>query len=119
VIRTNASLVLCRDETFQDRLFKQLSAEPGVVSIDRVNADDIDPDLPPRYIVPYLCHIRGIKDVEKVHAFIEKLEVEDFKYFNRRKREEISQEDLQKIYAAVKLAEAEGREIVLINDFLC
>jgi hypothetical protein len=47
--------------------------------------------------VPYLCHIRGIKDVEKVHAFIEKLEVEDFKYFNRRKREEISEAEGTKI----------------------
>jgi hypothetical protein len=102
---------LCTDTAFRERLFKNLANQKGVLSLDKVNVEDIDPELPPRYIVPYLCHIRGIKEIGRVNAIIEKLGVEDYVYFKRLKREDIKKEDdLKKIHAAVILAEAENRE---------
>jgi hypothetical protein len=57
--------VLCKDDAFRDRLFHQLSLEPGVMGLDQVKGEDIDPELPPRDIVPYFCHLRKVKDIEQ------------------------------------------------------
>ena len=113
-----AYFVLCRDGGIRNRLFKQLAAEPNIAGLDQVSGEDIDPELPPRDIVPYLCHVRGIEDIKKVKAIINRLGIEDFKYFDRRKPPEVSAEDLKKIYAALMLAEVEDREIILINNLL-
>ena len=108
----------CRTEAFRNRLFHQLAAQPNVLALDKIKAEDIDPDLPPRYIVPYLCHIRGIKDIDKVENLIERLGVEDFQYFKYKKREEVSEEEFKKIYAALMLAEAGDEEAIILNNFL-
>jgi hypothetical protein len=108
---------LCRDAAFRERLFKNLAIQKGVLSLDKVNVEDIDPELPPRYIVPYLCHIRGIKEIGRVNAVIEKLGVEDYVYFRRLKREDIKEDDLKKIYAAVMLAEADNKDFIVLNNF--
>lgn len=113
-----AYFVLCKDEGVRSRLFRQLTGEANVAGLDQISGEDIKPELSPRDIVPYLCHVRGIKDIEKVKTIINRLGIEDFKYFNRRKPAEVSAEDLKKIYAAVMLFEAEDKEIVLINNLL-
>ena len=68
--------------------------------------------------MPYLCHIRGIKDIDKVESLIERLGVEDFQYFKYKKREEVSEEEFKKIYAALMLAEAGDEQAIILNNFL-
>jgi hypothetical protein len=103
-----------------ENIFKAESRLPGNfwTGLDQVSGQDIDPELPPKDIVPYLCHIRGIMDIKKVKAIINRLGIEDFKYFDRRKPAEVSAEDLEKIYAALMLSEVEDRKIILINNLL-
>ncbi len=108
----------CRTEAFRNRLFHQLAGQPNVLALEQMKAEDIDPDLLPRYIVPYLCHIRGIKDIDKVESLIERLGVEDFQYFKYKKREEVSEEEFKKIYAALMLAEAGDEQAIILNNFL-
>jgi hypothetical protein len=110
--------VLCKDDAFRDRLFHQLSLEPGVVGLDQVRGEDIDPELPPGDIVPYFCHLWEVKDIEKANAVAEQLGIEEIKYFKYKKSREVGEEDLKKLYAAVLLTGAAEGEIVLINDFL-
>lgn len=110
--------VLCKDEAYRERLFTQLSSHHGVVGLDRIKARDIDPELPPRYLVPYLCQMKGLKDKEKVDDILETLGIKDFQYFQYRERYQVKDDDLKKIYAGIKLAEAREKETILINDFL-
>jgi hypothetical protein len=110
--------VLCKDDDFRDRLFHQLSLEPGVVGLDQVRGEDIDPELPPGDIVPYFCHLWEVKDIEKANAVAEQLGIEEIKYFKYKKSREVGEEDLKKLYAAVLLTGAAEGEIILINDFL-
>jgi hypothetical protein len=110
--------VQCRDDAFREKLYRQLAAEPNVVGLDFVKGEDIDLELPPKDIVPYFCQISGFKDIEKVNSIIEKLGIEEFKYFKYKKSKDVSEEDLKKIYAAVLLAGASDKEVILMNNFL-
>jgi hypothetical protein len=114
-----AYFLLYRHEDLKNRFFGQSAKQSNVLAIDRIKGEDIDPGLPPDNIVPYLCHIRGVKDIEKVNSFIQRLGLEEYKYFSKfKKRESLSESDLKKIYAAIVLAEAEDKHVILINDFL-
>jgi hypothetical protein len=117
MVNGKSYFVRCRNEAVRDSLFKQLAASPGTLSLDRVTAADLDLGLPPNDIIPYLCHIRGFQDKDKVHRYVAQLGVEDLKYYKYKKRGELSAEDLKRIYCAVILAEEDDKETILINGF--
>ena len=118
VLRKEESyFVLMRSEMHRERLFRQLAEEPSLQAFDHMEVEDIDPDMPAGLIVPYLCKIRGIKDVESVHQMIKRIGFKDYDYLKFRKRDAVTGEEFKLIYAAIMLAEAQRKETIVVNDF--
>lgn len=118
VLRKEESyFVLMRSEMHRERLFRQLADEPSLQAFDHMNVEDIDPDMPAGLIVPYLCKIRGIKDVESVHQMIKRIGFKDYDYLKFRKRDAVTGEEFKLIYAAIMLVEAQRKETIVVNDF--
>lgn len=105
--------ILCRNGYYRDKLFSQLSPEPGVLPIERINPEDIDLELEPRRIFTYLCRIKRVKDRKLAADFLNGLGGHDVL---ARKRSEMEPEDLAKIYLAVKLAAFQDYETILFNE---
>ncbi len=112
--------VYCQSEKIQEDLFEEIIEEPDVVGMDHLEAADIDPELPARYILPYLYHIRELsaEQIERAETIMPRLGVRDLKYFKHRRPEEISDDDFKRIYAAIIFAEAWDKNVLVINNYL-
>ena len=112
--RKRMYFVLCKNAEIRERLFKQVSEEPGVLAVDRIEGEDIDLELKSRHLLDYLCHIKGVKDREKVLRYLDELGGSDVL---EKKKNETEPEDLKKIYLAVRLAD-DDKETILVNKYL-
>lgn len=108
--------VLCRDAGFRDRLCQQIAGESGGICLDRVEARDIDPGLAAGDIVPYLRHLRGISSSDRVDLLLKLLESETLLLNSYRRRGVLGDEELRKIYLAVRLGE--DHDTVVFNDYI-
>ena len=112
--RKRMYFVLCKNVEIRERLFKQVSEEPGVLAVDRIEGEDIDLELKPRHLLDYLCHIKGVTDREKVLRYLDELGGSDML---EKKKNETEPEDLKKIYLAVRLAD-DDKETILVNKYV-
>lgn len=108
--------VLCRDAGFRDRLCRQIAGESGGICLDRVEARDIDPGLAAGDIVPYLRLLRGIRNSDRVDLLLKLLESETLLLKSYRRRGVLGDEELRKIYLAVRLGE--DHDTVVFNDYI-
>ncbi len=65
-----------------------------------------------------ICYIFEVSDIQKVEENVNKLGVKDYQYFNFKKRADLEEEDLLKLYCAVILAKSEDYDGIVLNETL-
>lgn len=112
----------CQSEEVRQNGYEQISIERDAVGMDNLKAEDIDPGLPAKYILPYLYHIRQLtpEQIKQAEECMRTLGLEDLENFHKRKRHQISDDDFKRIYAGIVFAQAFDKDInvLVINKFL-